>query len=376
VSSIHDFGPFRLDAAERLLLRMGQPVSLTPKTFDVLLHLVERHGRLVTKQELLSAVWPDTFVEEANLTYTVSTLRKALGDGHEGEQFIQTVPTRGYRFVASVSHARDAAVSDRTASFPRNRLSRFVSITLALAVVAMLPVVVRHLREGADAPVPAPAKLTIPVPDTAVGAASGPVVQISPDGRNVAFILGSDPRRLWIRKVGLVRAAPVAGTDGARSLFWSPDGQSLAFTTESALKKLTVSDGTVETLCETCSPGRGGSWSRSGLILFTSNEGGLLGIPAAGGAPKAVTSLDRSAEEAAHIAPHFLPDGHRFLYLVRKADASRSGLYVGQVGSAERRLLLQGQHPALYAAPGYLLLGPAVSWPSPSTRKAWNSRAT
>jgi DNA-binding winged helix-turn-helix (wHTH) protein len=68
VSSIHDFGPFRLDAAERLLLRMGQPVSLTPKTFDVLLHLVERHGRLVTKQELLSAVWPDTFVEEANLT--------------------------------------------------------------------------------------------------------------------------------------------------------------------------------------------------------------------------------------------------------------------------------------------------------------------
>ena len=94
--SVHEFGRFRLDAAERLLLRSGQPVSLTPKAFDLLVYLVERHGRLVTKQELMRALWPETFVEEANLTYTVSALRKALGEREgQDEQLIQTVPTRG-----------------------------------------------------------------------------------------------------------------------------------------------------------------------------------------------------------------------------------------------------------------------------------------
>ena len=102
-SSVHEFGPFRLDAGERLLLKAGQPVSLTPKAFDLLVYLVERHGRLVAKKELLSAVWPDTFVEEANLTYTISALRRALGDSQDGERYIQTVPTRGYRFLAPVA---------------------------------------------------------------------------------------------------------------------------------------------------------------------------------------------------------------------------------------------------------------------------------
>ena len=103
-SSVHEFGPFRLDSAERLLLRAGQPVPVTPKAFDLLVYLVDHAGRLVTKQTLMSALWPDSFVEEANLTFTVSALRKALGDGQDGEQFIQTVPTRGYRFVAPVTN--------------------------------------------------------------------------------------------------------------------------------------------------------------------------------------------------------------------------------------------------------------------------------
>ena len=104
-SPVHEFGPFRLDTVERLLLRAGQPVSLTPKAFDLLVYLVERHGRLVAKKDLLSAVWSDTFVEEANLTYTMSALRKALGDSQDGERYIQTVPTRGYRFLAPVARA-------------------------------------------------------------------------------------------------------------------------------------------------------------------------------------------------------------------------------------------------------------------------------
>src|SRR5215468_2879023 len=99
---IYEFGPFRLDAAEHLLLRDGEAVPLTPKAFDLLLALVERHGHLLEKEELLKKVWPDTFVEEANLASNISLLRKALGDGQNGHRYIETAPKRGYRFVADV----------------------------------------------------------------------------------------------------------------------------------------------------------------------------------------------------------------------------------------------------------------------------------
>jgi TolB-like protein/DNA-binding winged helix-turn-helix (wHTH) protein/Flp pilus assembly protein TadD len=99
---IYEFGPFRLDEEEHLLLRDGEAVPLTPKAFDLLIALVERHGRLLEKEELLKKVWPGTFVEEANLASNISQLRKALGDGENGQRYIETAPKRGYRFVASV----------------------------------------------------------------------------------------------------------------------------------------------------------------------------------------------------------------------------------------------------------------------------------
>jgi Tol biopolymer transport system component/DNA-binding winged helix-turn-helix (wHTH) protein len=104
---IYEFGPFRLDAAEHLLLRAGETVPLTPKAFDLLLALIERHGRLLEKDELLKLVWPDTFVEEANLASNISLLRKALGEGENGQRYIETVPKRGYRFVAGVNKVED-----------------------------------------------------------------------------------------------------------------------------------------------------------------------------------------------------------------------------------------------------------------------------
>jgi TolB-like protein/DNA-binding winged helix-turn-helix (wHTH) protein/Tfp pilus assembly protein PilF len=111
---IYEFGHFRLDAPEHLLLRDGETVPLTPKAFDLLLALVEGHGRLLEKEELLKKVWPDTFVEEANLASNISQLRKALGDGENGQRFIETIPKRGYRFVASVREiVREGAGPER-----------------------------------------------------------------------------------------------------------------------------------------------------------------------------------------------------------------------------------------------------------------------
>ena len=99
---VFEFGPFRLDCAERVLLRDGQPVPLTLKAFDVLMVLVEKNGHLVEKDELMNRVWSGSFVEEGNLKVTVSMLRKALDDNQPENRFIETVPRRGYRFVASV----------------------------------------------------------------------------------------------------------------------------------------------------------------------------------------------------------------------------------------------------------------------------------
>jgi Tol biopolymer transport system component/DNA-binding winged helix-turn-helix (wHTH) protein len=99
---LYEFGPFQLDAGERLLMRESESVPLTPKAFDLLLALVEHHGRLLEKDELLKKVWPDTIVEETNLSYNISLIRKALGEGENGEKYIETLPKRGYRFVAGV----------------------------------------------------------------------------------------------------------------------------------------------------------------------------------------------------------------------------------------------------------------------------------
>lgn len=96
----YEFGRFRLKVAERVLLREGELVPLTPKVFDILVTLVEHGGQVVSKDDLMKRVWPNTFVEEGNLTQNISLLRKALGETPGGVQFIETVPRRGYRFIA------------------------------------------------------------------------------------------------------------------------------------------------------------------------------------------------------------------------------------------------------------------------------------
>ncbi len=102
-SDFYEFGHFRLKSEDRLLLRGDDLVPLTPKAFDILLALLEHDGRVVNKDDLMKRVWPNTFVEEGNLTQNVSLLRKALGESADGPQFIETVPRRGYRFVAPVN---------------------------------------------------------------------------------------------------------------------------------------------------------------------------------------------------------------------------------------------------------------------------------
>ena len=110
---VYEFERFRLDPTQHLLLNDGKPVSLTPKAFELLTILLENSGRLLTKDELMRKLWPDSFVEEANLTVNISALRKALGDSQDGQQFIETVPKHGYRFSAAVTEVGKESESTR-----------------------------------------------------------------------------------------------------------------------------------------------------------------------------------------------------------------------------------------------------------------------
>jgi DNA-binding winged helix-turn-helix (wHTH) protein/TolB-like protein/Flp pilus assembly protein TadD len=102
-NQLYEFGPFRADGVRRLLFRDGQPVPLTSKAFDTLLVLILNRGRVLEKDELLKTIWPNSFVEEANLAQNVSALRKALGETPGEHRYIATIPGRGYRFVADVT---------------------------------------------------------------------------------------------------------------------------------------------------------------------------------------------------------------------------------------------------------------------------------
>ncbi|HEX2639928.1 MAG TPA: winged helix-turn-helix domain-containing protein [Pyrinomonadaceae bacterium] len=141
----YKFRNFEIDASRRILLdEAGTPVPLTPKVFDLLLFLVENRGKLLTKDEIMSAVWPDTIVEESNLTQNISILRRALGDTRGENAFIATIPGRGYKWVAEVRY-EDAAdlVTERADAEPNpTAAGERVTRRIAVAVVICLAVIV------------------------------------------------------------------------------------------------------------------------------------------------------------------------------------------------------------------------------------------
>src|SRR5262245_1637246 len=127
----YQFGPFHLDVRERRLSRGAEVIPLRLKVFDTLRVLVENAGRLVTKQELLDTVWPDAAVEENNLNHNVSVLRKVLGEKATGQQYIETVPRLGYRFVATVE------LAERVTAFPAWQSAQSVDAAATLAAPSM-----------------------------------------------------------------------------------------------------------------------------------------------------------------------------------------------------------------------------------------------
>jgi TolB-like protein/DNA-binding winged helix-turn-helix (wHTH) protein/Tfp pilus assembly protein PilF len=150
INYFYEFGAFRLDPKEQTLLRDGQPIPLRPKVFDMLVVLIENRGHLVDKEQLMSLVWPEQFVEEGNINKNVSMLRRALGEGDNGQQFIETVPKRGYRFIGDVRTVKtDKAPASQSIPAQARRFNRYwipVLVVPALLVAGIAYLLIYERR--------------------------------------------------------------------------------------------------------------------------------------------------------------------------------------------------------------------------------------
>jgi Tol biopolymer transport system component len=183
------------------------------------------------------------------------------------------------------------------------------------------------------------------------------IAKVSPDGRSVAFTArdSSGTSFVWVRSLDEQMARRIEGTDQAFNLFWSPDGQFIAFFTSNKLKKVALGGGPPQTICST-TPGQGGTWGSTGEIVFNpTNRAPLMQVSAAGGVPRQLTVLDAARQENSHRWPSFLPDGRHFLFTTRSSLKENTAIYVGSLDSKEISRILTEQSNAVYAPPGYLL---------------------
>ena len=385
------FGAVTLIPEERLLLRDGQPVALTPKAFDLLVVLATNPGRLLTKEHLLDAVWPDTSVEESNLSYYVFAIRKALGEHADGDRYVETVPKQGYRFVAPVVQVEaggrqlpevfapttDTASERRAATSvrPERRAPTLLTLQaarvwwpwLGLGAVLTLGAVWFF---GRDRPPRASAPSTLVQylePVTGRLAETG-MFSVSPDGRHLVFAAeGADGvLRLWARTMSALEPVPLPGTEVFKIIppvTWSPDSRFVAFDTGGVVKKVSLDGGTPQTVCDYASTAVGGSWNRDGDILLGNALGGLVRCSASGG-PVTPITVPEDPEHERHIFPSFLSDGRRFIYLrISRRKPEVSGIYAGELGRAspprEDRLIATGfgatYVPAADSEPGAIV---------------------
>jgi Tol biopolymer transport system component len=244
----------------------------------------------------------------------------------------------------------DAAIAAPAASAIRSTAGLAWIISAVLAVTLIAGAIWWRNSKPAEETMYFSAPLPFPARDIA----------LSPNGHTVAVVAYKESARknaIWVYELGSQGARNLGDTEGATYPFWSGDGKSLAFFADAKLKKLELAGGPVQTLCD-APAGRGGTWNRDGVIVFTPDAlTGLYRVPASGGTPVAISNADISRGETSHRWPFFLPDGKHFLYLATNFAGTKGTptLLVGALDSNERKVVVEATGNPAYAAPGYLL---------------------
>ena len=274
---------------------------------------------------------------------------------------------RDLKWVAS-SDAGEGAPAMTVAVQPRsNRIAWSIAGAALVAAVAAALWAVQE--RGRPAPAAAAAQFTIAPPENTSfggpgGGGTGNATQlaISPDGRHIVFVAGGQNEyQIWLRSLASVTITPIPGTEGGAFPFWSPDSRFIGFFADGKLKKVPIGGGPPVVLCDTQQNGRGGSWSRDNIILFSPGTpgAGLMRVSSAGGTPAAATTIDPATGETNHRWPHFLPDGQHFIYTATTGTccpaARPSVIRVGSLGdTGAGPTLLQLESSGSYSS-GHLL---------------------
>jgi len=182
-------------------------------------------------------------------------------------------------------------------------------------------------------------------------------LNISPDSRRMLLVLQDEGGKtsMVVRSFDNLEMRRLPGVERVRNAFWSADGREIAFFSEGKLRRVAVDGGPVQTICDAGS-GFSGSWNRDGTILFTKDFGTpIFAVPASGGTPRAVTTIDRQSGEVAHFYPVFLPDNRHFVFVARNLDPEKTSINLASVDGKEVRRLFPADSAPIYAEPGYLL---------------------
>lgn len=312
LSSPIRFGTFEVDLQAGELRRQGFKVKLQEQPFQVLVMLLERPNQVVTREQLQKELWPaDTFVDfERGLNRAINKLREALVDDADRPRFIETLPRRGYRFVAPVdtTGTQEVEGADGEDALSTVVVSRRQVLPWAVAGLLAVIAVIAVGRPWRAPPIPANRPFLQLDLDAGPDEFSQPA--ISSDGMRIVFV---SKGALAFRRLDHANITRLAGTEGASYPFFSPNGQWVAFFAARKLQKIAVEGGAPIPLCDAPSAD-GGTWGEDDTIVAALN-GGLSRVPAAGGKPQPLTHPEAdSSNTLMHLCPQALPGGKGVLF--------------------------------------------------------------
>jgi serine/threonine-protein kinase len=386
------FGVFEVDPRTGELRKQGVRIKLRDQPFQILLLLLTHPGEVVSRDELQEQLWPgDTFVDfDRSLNKAVNHLRDALGDSAETPRFIETLPKRGYRFIASLDAAQPNGYALQPALETKRELAeqpdhwerarppgaRDLTRGLKLRFSAGLPWMIAGLASAvavifgallwrATRPVDRPMmRFSVDLGPQAIqgrgvtGEFYNPV--ISPDGTRFVFPMkGAEGReQLAMYRLDQSRVTTLAGTEGGVDPFFSPDSQRIGFVDGQKLKMISLQGGGSVTLCDTAGVGRGASWGEDDAIIANLDQYHLVRVPTAGGELQVIGKPEEHGERTWRW-PQVLPGGDNVLFTGAVASsqaAVESGnIEVLSLKSGQVKVVQRGAYFGRYLPSGHLI---------------------